>query len=323
MELSEVSLEKKIKQHHQITSGRYDFTACQLDIMFMLLATIKDTDTSYMEYHISVKDIELLTKRKWNYQQLREATQGLMGRVYEIEMEQGLRQIVLFSEVQYLTGTGSFYIKINEPARQYIFNLKHYTLLELRSVLLCTSKHAKRLYAIACQRRNMKDAPMLISDLKEMLGLRDTKGIQKEQYSEVSMFQKKVLDIAKKQINEHTDISFDYQLHKIRSRSFTHITLFCGVGKTTNMQLQIDFNQNIDALRTSAKTIEKVNFIMSYGISQDVALNLAQTNNYKIFLEAKDIAIKDKLKGKIIEDNASYIVGVCKKLGAKIFTNTK
>ena len=59
MELSEVSLEKKIKQHHQITSGRYDFTACQLDIMFMLLATIKDTDTSYMEYHIVERNLTL------------------------------------------------------------------------------------------------------------------------------------------------------------------------------------------------------------------------------------------------------------------------
>ena len=75
MEIQKSPSEKKIKQHNTITSGRYDFSACQLDILFMLLATLDESDELGKEYHIRVRDIELITGRKWNYQQLREGTE--------------------------------------------------------------------------------------------------------------------------------------------------------------------------------------------------------------------------------------------------------
>ena len=43
----------------------------------------------------------------------------MMSRVFKIEEADGLRQIVLFSEIKYLDGTGSFDMVINEPARPY------------------------------------------------------------------------------------------------------------------------------------------------------------------------------------------------------------
>ena len=51
----------------------------------------------------------------------------------------------------------------------------------------------------------------------------------------------KVLDLAKRQINEHTDIVFDYELLKVRGRSFDTIKLFCGFSKP-NLQLQLDID---------------------------------------------------------------------------------
>ena len=52
-----------------------------------------------------------------------------------------------------------------------------------------------------------------------------------EQYTKVSQLKEKVLDLAKRQINEHTDIVFDYELLKVRGRSFDTIKLFCGFSK--------------------------------------------------------------------------------------------
>ena len=131
--LTKITSEKKIKQHNTITSGRYDFSSCQLDVLFMLLASLDESDEVGKEYYIRVKDIELITGRKWNYQQLKEGNEGMMSRVFEIEMPQGLRQIVLFTTVQYLDGTGSFYMKINEDARPYFFDLKNnFTLFRIK-----------------------------------------------------------------------------------------------------------------------------------------------------------------------------------------------
>jgi plasmid replication initiation protein len=314
MEIQKTPSEKKIKQHNTITSGRYDFSACQLDILFMLLASLDESDEVSKQYHIRVKDIELITGRKWNYQQLREGTEDMMSRVFEIQMPQGLRQIVLFTTVQYLDGTGSFYMKINEDARPYFFDLKNnFTLLELKSVLSCTSKHAKRLYSLACQWRGTGGHTYAIGELKEMLGLKDPKGKEKEQYTQIGELKKYVLDIAKKQINEHTDIVFDYELIKSRGRSFDTIKLFCGFSKP-KLQLEIDFNGDIEKQKKNGELLQKIANIQAVGIREDLA-ELWAVKYWKEFVQEKNNLLDTITKGKIIEDKAAYLVGIFKKKG--------
>ncbi|CAM3019148.1 replication initiation protein [Flavobacterium psychrophilum] len=314
MENKKTPSEKKIKQHNTITSGRYDFSACQLDVLFMLLASLNESDELGKEYHIRVKDIELITGRKWNYQQLREGTEDMMSRVFEIQMPQGLRQIVLFTTVQYLDGTGSFYMKINEDARPYFFDLKNnFTLLELKSVLSCTSKHAKRMYSLACQWRGTGGHTYSIGELKEILGLKDPKGKEPEQYTKVSMFKKQVLDIAKRQINEHTDIVFDYELLKTRGRSFDTIKLFCGFSKP-KLQLEIDFNGNLEEQKKNGELLQKIANIKAVGIREDLA-ELWAVKYWKQFVEEKNNLLEMVSKGKIIDDKAAYLVGIFKKKG--------
>ena len=314
MELQKTPSEKRIKQHNTITSGRYDFSACQLDILFMLLASLDESDEVSKQYYIRVKDIELITGRKWNYQQLREGTEDMMSRVFEIQMPQGLRQIVLFTTVQYLDGTGSFYMKINEDARPYFFDLKNnFTLLELKSVLSCTSKHAKRLYSLACQWRGTGGHTYSIGELKEMLGLKDPKGKEKEQYSQIGELKKYVLDIAKKQINEHTDIVFDYELLKIRGRSFDTIKLFCGFSKP-KLQLEIDFKGDIEKQKKNGELLQKIANIKAVGIRDDLA-ELWAVKYWKQFVEEKNKLLEAIQKGKIIDDRAAYLAGIFKKKG--------
>ncbi|WP_312306352.1 hypothetical protein [Chryseobacterium sp.] len=54
MELIDVNTEDKvILQHNAITSGRYDFSACQLDILFMLLSCLEVDKKNYFFRQIS------------------------------------------------------------------------------------------------------------------------------------------------------------------------------------------------------------------------------------------------------------------------------
>jgi len=314
MELQKSPSEKKIRQHNTITSGRYDFSSCQLDVLFMLLASLDESDEVGKEYHIRVKDIELITGRKWNYQQLREGNENMMSRVFEVQKPQGLRQIVLFAAVQYLDGTGSFYMKINEDARPYFFDLKNnFTLLELKSVLSCTSKHAKRLYSLACQWRGTGGHTYSIGELKEMLGLKDPKGKNKEQYTQIGEFKKSVLDVAKKQINEHTDIVFDYELIKSRGRSFDTIKLFCGFSKP-KLQMEIDFNGDIEKQKKNGELVQKITNIQAVGVRDDLA-HLWAVKYWKQFVEEKNNLLEAIKKGKVIEDKPAYLVGIFKKKG--------
>lgn len=319
MDLNHASMDALVKQHNAITSGRYDFSACQLDIMFMLLANLKETDELNKRYNIRVKDIELITGRKWNYDQLKTNTEDLMGRVYEIQLEKSFRQITLFSLVEYLDGTGSFDLVINDYARPYFFELKNgFTLLELKSVLGCKSKHAKRIYGLACQWRSTGGKEYPLGEFKEILGLKDPKGKEPEQYEEITALKKKVLDIAKKQINGNTDITFDYELKKKRGRAFDTIKVFAGVPKLDLKQLDmfrdVDFKEDLEKQKKNGELLQKIANIKAIGIRDDLA-ELWAVNHWKQFVEEKNNLLEMVSKGKIIDDKAAYLVGIFKKKG--------
>ena len=75
-------LSKNILQHNAITSGRFDFSACQLDILFSILSILKEKE---LNYQIHVKDIEILTGRKWDYSQFKNSTEDILTRMFEID----------------------------------------------------------------------------------------------------------------------------------------------------------------------------------------------------------------------------------------------
>ena len=309
MELMDINKENKlIYQHNVITSGRYDYSACMLDILFMVLSGL---EVGKLEYTIHVQDIEAITGRKWNLKQLREATESIGSRMFEIETHEQIRQIWLFSNVDYILGTGSFTVGINPKASPYFFELKNnFTAMQLKSVLNCSSKYAKRLYAIACQWRSVGSKRFEIEELKKMLGLIDKKG--NEQFVEITAFKKFVLEIAKKQINENTDIEIDFELKK-RGRSFHWITLHINSQKFK--QLEIEFDKSIDIQKFKTK-------LMAYGFNEEQAELIATQEKEKDF----DILItelNEKVRSRKLAVNKSiaYLVGIYQKKGILIEKN--
>lgn len=303
MNLSEVNKDQKlIYQHNVITSGRYDYSACMLDILFMVLSCL---EKDKMKYIIHAHDIEEITGRKWNYKQLRGATAEIGSRLFEIETPDRYRQLWLFEYVDYITGTGSFEIKINESAKPYFFELKdNFTSLQLKSILNCSSKYAKRLYAIACQWRNIGSKKFEIKELKNMLGLIDKKGI--EQFERISDFKLKVLDIAKKQISENTDVFLEYELKK-RGREFFWITLKIGTQKFK--QLEINFEKSINNQKFTSKLIH-------YGFNQEQADLIASKEKEKDFdILISEINEKIRKRTLKVENSVGYLVGIYQKKG--------
>lgn len=303
MELMDVNKESKlIYQHNVITSGRYDYSACMLDILFMVLSSL---EKDKLEYNIHVHDIEAITGRKWNLKQLREATESIGSRMFEIETPERLRQLWLFEYVDYLKGSGSFTVKINETARPYFFELKNnFTAMQLKSVLNCSSKYAKRLYAIACQWRSVGTKRFEIKELKEMLGLIDKKG--NEQFERISDFKKFVLDIARNQISENTDIELDYDLKK-RGREFFWVTLH--INSQRFKQLEIDFNKPLELQKYKADLI-------AYGFNEEQADLIAEKEKRKDFeVLISELQLKVQQKKLNVKNSIAYLVGVYQKKG--------
>nr|WP_181717072.1 replication initiation protein RepM [Psychrobacter sp.]QJS05245.1 replication initiation protein [Psychrobacter sp.] len=83
-----------------------------------------------------------------------------------------------------------------------------YTEYELKQVVGLQSEYAIRLYELIIQWRSVgKTNPISLTELREKLGLVD-------EYKRIEAFKRRVLDLAVKQINEHTDINVEYEQHK-------------------------------------------------------------------------------------------------------------
>ena len=310
MEIQNEDVQKNVMQSNLLTSGRYDFSSCQMDILFMLLASLEKGDDASKEYLIHVKDIKLLIGRDWNYTQLLESTEDLMSRVFQIVKPESIVQINLFSKVEYYTGTGSFGIKINPDVKHYFFDLKdNFTYFQLVSALNCKSKHAKRLYTIACQHRTYGGFQewMPIGEFKEILGLKDPKGKEPEQYQNHTDFKINVLEKAKNQINKYTDIEFDYKFLK-RGKAFSHIKILCYNDLSKGKQLTLNLQES-PKIQLNTKTV-----VLS-GFSEKQAAKIV-ANGFPFFEEEKKKMLADITSGKKkIDNTTAYLTKIMQAKG--------
>lgn len=218
----------QVRQHNAITNARYEYSEMQLDIFLYLLSSLRKDQPDGV-YEVSVGEMSKLTGKKYNYQQLRLATEGMGSRMFEIPNEtdrkgrQVWRQMWMFDRVDYIHGTGIIEIEFTRTIQPYLFDLKaNFTSFQLYSALRLSSKHAKRIYTLCSQWKDKGQTPeYVIEEFKRTIGLINDKG--EMEYAEITMFKKFVLDIAVKQINEHTDLEIGYTLRK-RGRSFQNIT---------------------------------------------------------------------------------------------------
>jgi plasmid replication initiation protein len=236
-------MSKLIRQDNSITNARYDFTACQLDILFSMMGQIHDEDSTNKVYTMYAKEIEDLTGRKWDYSQFREATENMGSRMFEIKTEKDYTQFWLFQRVKYIVGQGRVEIKFSEDAINLLKQLKNnFTTYELQSALSMSSKYAKRIYQICSQWKDIGESKRFeIKELKSNLGLIDNKGY--EEYAPISMFKSRVLDVAIKQINEHTDLEISYHLAGDHGRKKPLKTIVFYIKKKSPLILPIEFEK--------------------------------------------------------------------------------
>jgi len=173
-------------------------------------------------YELNIRELSELTGKKYNASYLHKATADMGSRVFEVFTERTYEQLWMFQRVKYLLGQGIIEIKLTEDILPYLFDLKeNFTSYELASALRLTSKYAKRIYQLCSQWKDKGETKKYdLEDFKKMLGLLDEKGNGK--IKQIGQLREKVLDVAVKQINEHTELHISYSLEK-KVRTFKNI----------------------------------------------------------------------------------------------------
>jgi plasmid replication initiation protein len=211
----------EIRQHNALTNARYEYSELQLDLFFFLVSKLRKEQKNTV-YELNIRELSELTGKKYNASYLHKATADMGSRVFEVFTEKTYEQLWMFQRVKYLLGQGIIEIKLTEDILPYLFDLKeNFTSYELASALRLTSKYAKRIYQLCSQWKDKGETKKYdLEDFKKMLGLLDEKGNGK--IKQIGQLREKVLDVAVKQINEHTELHISYSLEK-KVRTFKNI----------------------------------------------------------------------------------------------------
>ncbi len=205
----------EIWQDNALTVARYEMTETEKNILYMVVANVHKDDLPTKKYQVSVKEMAEVTGSKGlMLEAYKQATRKLLTRVFETTLPDGdLLQATFISSARYKKGTGIIEIGLSDEVRPFYIHLhSKYTKVQLAAAISLNSAYAKRIYELLCMFKNMKDKTFRrnLIELKTMLGIIDPKTGQ-DSYVKWTHFEKKVLDVSVREINGHTDITFNYK----------------------------------------------------------------------------------------------------------------
>jgi len=208
---------KKIEifQDNVLTLARYEMTEAEKNILYMVVAQIKKEDPLTKMYQVTVKEMaEITGSKELMFEAYKQATQKLISRVFVTTLPNGdILQAGFIASALYRKGTGTIQIELSQMVRPFYVDLNtRFTKMQLAAAISLNSAYAKRIYELLCMYKNMKDKTFRrnLTDLKTMLNIINSK-TGKDSYPTWTKFQKNVLEVANKEINGHTDLSFKYK----------------------------------------------------------------------------------------------------------------
>lgn len=205
----------EIWQDNVLTVARYEMTESEKNLLYMVVANVRPEDPPTKMYNVSVKEMaELTGQTELKFETYKQATRKLMTRVFETTLPNGnLLQATFVASAEYKKGTGIIEIELSQKVRPFYVQLSQkFTKIQLAAAISLNSVYAKRVYELLCMYKNMPNKTFRrnLIDLKIMLGILDTK-TGKDSYSKWTHFEKTVLQVAAREINGRTDISFSYK----------------------------------------------------------------------------------------------------------------
>jgi plasmid replication initiation protein len=207
-----------IKQGYELINSRYKLTTSETKFVLGAIAQIKMEDTDFHEYVIPVAELEdRLQFSKNKHTRLKAFAKALMSKPLTIDTDKGFEVYNWFSKIKYVNDEAVFKVQMHKDLRPYLLQMsKRITKTNLKQVIKLSSNYAIRIFHLLKEYEKIGHRDFEISELHELMQT-------PKSYQDYSLFRKKVLDVAVKEINKHTDIEVSYKVTKKIRKRVTHI----------------------------------------------------------------------------------------------------
>jgi plasmid replication initiation protein len=210
-----------IIHHNNLIEAKYNLTLQEKRLILLMSSRIQKEDKEFHTYDFSVQEIctFLHLNNKNIYKEIDNVVSKLFNRMLVIKnsIENSTTKISWLTYAKYWHGQGLIQLKFNEDLKPYMLQIKdRFTKVSLGDVLGLKSVHAIRIYELLKQYESTGRRELSLTDLREYCG------IGKDKYERFNDFKRKVLEAAKREINNKTDLLIDYEEIK-PSRKITSI----------------------------------------------------------------------------------------------------
>jgi plasmid replication initiation protein len=202
--------------------------------------------------------------RNTDYQALKDACNDLFARQFSYQKINERGNIENYrsrwvSEIGYVDNEAVVKLIFAPAIVPLITRLEeHFTKYELQQVSNLSSAYAVRLYELLIAWRSTGSTPIIeLSDFRQRIGVLDT------EYKRMERFKTSVLELAIKQINEHTDITVKYEQHK-RGRSISGFSFNFKQKKKDSTSIERDPN----TLKLSSKMTDAQRHMFANKLSE-------------------------------------------------------
>lgn len=209
-----------IFQHNNLVEAKYSLTLQEKRLILLLISKIQTEDENFKKHELSVQEfMDLMElKGKANYKELQKVTLGLMRKVLIIKKpeKRTLTQVNWLNYAHYEEGSGRVELAFSDVMKPFLLHLKsQFTAIHLTDLMQFKSIHAIRIYELLKQFQDIGERTLSIEEIKDCCGV-------KEKLKKYSDFEKKILLISQREINEKSDIKFTFERVK-RSRKIVAI----------------------------------------------------------------------------------------------------
>ena len=207
-----------VKKHNNLVwEARYRLSKVGIKVVAMIISMITVNDDDFKQYGINIADLKELmgSTSKDTYEYSHSVIKELLSKSMKI----GDEQFAWISYGKYVENEGYMVLEINRHLKPYLLQLKsNFINYNIVNILPLKSGYIIRLYELLKSKWSehshyKKSSKSYKFDIK-IDWLREQFEIPNSyQYS--SHIKERILDKAKKQLKEHTDIQFDYTEQKI------------------------------------------------------------------------------------------------------------
>ena len=254
--LIQVNGDLEVKKADVVIKARYKLNPLSLKFITALIAGLKRGDDVNELYQFKVKDFKELTglKRKDLYWAVKEALKELLEKPLYIpkgkdENDNSFLMLNWVASAEYKEGEGIVEFEISNKLRPFLLEAqKKFLKYKLENILSLRSSYSIRMYEILkdwfemySRYGNKAEKIIPLDELRQMLEI-------PKSYI-YGMLKKRILEKAKAELVEHTDVVFDYKEIKT-GRKVTHLHFY--IRENPNKALQIENSlqeRNLKSLR--------------------------------------------------------------------------